>query len=178
MKRTSTLFAAAAAIVLAAPSTAAAASSTQQQKIASVQYLVGAWKCTHTVGTFSGTYTTSYTNTLGNLWLKQTYDFPPRQMQENGQAVQAEYLIGYDERRQGWVRFGAMSTGDYFAIRMNETGDGWAWKYVTFFVRKTPEMPGSDATFTKKSDSEYVIDGPGYEKDGTLVREHHICKKS
>jgi outer membrane lipoprotein-sorting protein len=53
--------------------------ATAQQKMASVQYLVGSWHCHHTVGTFSGTYTTTYTRALGDLWLKQTYDFPPTQ---------------------------------------------------------------------------------------------------
>ena len=93
-------------------------------------------------------------------------------------AVHAEYFMGYDERRQAWVRFGVMSTGQYFAIRMTETGDsGWSWKYVSFFRTQNPETPGSDATFTKKSDSEYAVDGPSYEQNGTRVTEHHVCKK-
>jgi hypothetical protein len=37
------------------------------QKIASIDYLVGTWSCAHTVGTFSGKYTTTYTKVLGNL---------------------------------------------------------------------------------------------------------------
>jgi hypothetical protein len=177
MKRNLGLLAAVAAMCLAAPFYAYAA-PTARQKIASVQYLVGTWSCAHTVGTFSGTYTTTYANALDNLWLKQTYDFPAKQMGENEQAVHAEYLMGYDEGRQAWVRFGGMSTGQYFAIRMTETGDsGWSWKYVSFFKRQSPETPGSDATFTKKSQSEYAVDGPTYKKDGTPVTEHHICKK-
>jgi hypothetical protein len=165
--------------LLAASTAAAAAAPSAKQKIASVQYLVGTWNCAHTVGTFSGTYTTTYTSVLGNLWLRQTYDFPPRQMAESGPAERAEFLMGYDERREAWVRFGALSTGQYFAIRMTETaGGGWAWKYVSFFPRKTPETPGSDATFTKKSETEYVVDGPSYPQGGTQVTEHHICKKS
>lgn len=52
------------------------------------------------------------------------------------------------------MRFGAISTGQYFAIRTTEIGDGgWPWKYISVF-RTQPEAPGSDATFTKKSDSE------------------------
>lgn len=177
MRRNLELFAAVAAMFLAASSASAAA--TAKQKMASAQYLVGTWSCAHTVGTFSGTYKTTYANALGNLWLRQTYDFPPRQMQENEAAEQAEYLMGWDDRREAWVRFGGMSTGMYFAIRMTDTGDGgWAWKYVSFFKRSTPETPGADATFTKKSDTEYVIDGPTYPKDGKPVTEHHVCKKT
>src|SRR5262249_32630312 len=124
------------------------------------------------------TYTTTYANTLGNLWLEQTYDFPPRQMGENAEAVQGKFFIGYDERRQAWVRFGALGTGDYFANRMTEEGDGvWAWKYVSLFPRRTPETPGSDATFTRKSDTEYEVSGPSYEQKGVRVTEHHVCKK-
>src|SRR5438445_8399546 len=123
MRRNPGLFAAVAAAFFAA-STCADASPAVQQKIASVQYLVGTWNCAHTVGTFSGTYTTTYAKALGDLWLKQTYDFPPAQTAEREPAVQGEWLMGYDERRQAWVRFGAMSTGQYFAIRMTDTGDG------------------------------------------------------
>jgi len=143
-----------------------------------VQYLVGTWNCAHTVGTFTGTYKTTYSKAVGGVWLKQTYDFPAGQAVESEPAVQAEWLMGYDERRQAWVRFGAMSTGQYFAIRMTDTGDnGWSWKYVSFFTTQQPERPGSDATFTKKSDSEYVVDGPSYEQKGTRVTEHNLCNK-
>ena len=158
--------------------TCAAASSAAQQKISSVQYLVGTWNCAHTVGAFSGTYTTTYAKALGDVWLKQTYDFPPEQTAAIEPAVHAEYFMGYDERRQAWVRFGVMSTGQYFAIRMTETDNsGWSWKYVSFFKTQNPETPGSDATFAKKSDSEYAVDGPSYEQNGTRVTEHHVCKK-
>ena len=57
MKPNPALFAAVAAAFLAA-ATYADASPAAQQKIGSVQYLVGTWNCAHTVGTFSGTYTT------------------------------------------------------------------------------------------------------------------------
>lgn len=163
-----------------AVSTAGAAPTvpTPREKIASLQYLVGIWSCAHTVGTFSGTYKTTYAAALGGLWLRQTSDFPPRQFGEKGDAVRAEFLMGYDEMRQAWVRFGVLSTGQYFAIRMTDAGDGgWSWKYVSFFKRSTPETADSDATFSKKSNSEYVVDGPSYEEDGKPVREHHVCKK-
>jgi hypothetical protein len=176
MKRNLGLFAAAAALSLAA-SPSAHAAATAQQKLASVQYLVGTWNCTHTVGTFSGPYKTTYTSSPGDLFLTQIYDFPPAQPEEKGQAVHGEFIMGYDEGRQSWVRFGAMSTGRYFAIRMTDTDTGWAWKYVSFFKRTTPETPEPDATFTRKSDTEYVVDGPTYKKDGATVTEHHICKK-
>src|SRR5437868_1441860 len=117
MKQNLVLVAAAAATFFAA-CTCAAASSAAQQKISSVQYLVGTWNCGHTVGTFSGIYTTTYAKVLGDLWLKQTYDFPPKESAKIEPAVHAEYFMGYDERRQAWVRFGVTSTGQYFAIRM------------------------------------------------------------
>ena len=131
MRRNLDLFAAVAATFFAARAWVDAAPAAQQ-KIASVQYLVGTWNCAHTVGTFSGTYTTTYAKALGDLWLKQTYDFPPTQTAESEPAVHAEYF---------------------------------------------PEAPGSDATFTKKSDSEYAVDGPSYEQNGTRVTEHHVCRK-
>jgi hypothetical protein len=62
--------------------------------------------------------------------------------------------MGYDEARKAWVRFFAMSNGQYFPIRMTETGNGWAWKYVSFFKTQKPETPGSDAMLTRKSDTE------------------------
>ena len=176
MRRTLKWLAAVVMTFLAVSSAQAAPAA--RQKIASMQYLVGTWSCAHTVGTFSGTYKTTYANALGNLWLRQISDFPPQQFGEKGDAVRAEFLMGYDERRQAWVRFGVLSTGQYFAIRMTDAGDGgWSWKYVSFFKRSTPETADSDATFTKKSDSEYVVDGPSYEEDGKPVREHHVCKK-
>ena len=168
-----------AAVVMAfLAGSSAHAAPTARQQIASLQYLVGTWSCAHTVGTFSGTYKTTYAEALGGLWLRQITDFPTRQFGEKGDAVRAEFLMGYDERRQAWVRFGVLSTGQYFAIRMTDAGDGgWSWKYVSFFKRSTPETADSDATFTKKSDAEYVVDGPSYEEDGKPVREHHVCKK-
>jgi hypothetical protein len=177
IRRTLKWLAAVAATLLAGSSAYAAPSA--REKMASVQYLVGTWSCAHTVGTFSGTYKTTWANALGNLWLRQSYDFPPKQFGDKGDAVRAEFLVGYDEGRQAWVRFGVLSTGQYFAIRMTDTGDGgWSWKYVSFFKRSQPETVDPDATFTKRSNSEYVVDGPSYEEDGKPVREHHVCKKT
>jgi hypothetical protein len=153
-------------------------SATAQEKMASVDYLVGTWSCDHTVGTFAGKYTTTYTKDLGNLWLKQRYDFPATQFSGHTEpAVTAEVFMGYDERRQAWVRFFVNSMGQYFAIRMTDTSNGWTWKYVSFFPRKQPETPDADATFTKKSDKEYTIDGPTYPENGITVTEHHSCRK-
>jgi hypothetical protein len=149
---------------------------TAKEKMATVNYLLGSWSCSHTVGAFSGKYTTTYTKVLGDLWLKQTYDFPPHQFGDNEAAVTAEALIGYDEDRGQWVRFFASSHGEYFSIRMKDIGDGWAYRYVSFFGSK-PEKAGADATFTKKSDTEYLIDGPTYPENGTQVTEHHNCHK-
>ena len=147
------------------------------QKVASAQYLMGTWSCEHNVGSFAGRYKTTYTTVQGNLWLRQTYEFLATPTQP---AKYAEALMGYDERRQAWVRFLVLSTGEYFAMRMTETSaGGWSWKYVSFFPTQKPESPNSDATLTKKSDTEYAIDGPSYPENGTgpIVTEHHICKK-
>jgi hypothetical protein len=143
----------------------------------SVRWLVGTWNCHHTVGDFSGDYSTTYSRVLGGLWLRQTYEFPPDRDDPSGR--QADSLIGFDPRRNYWIRFFAMSNGDWFATRMTETGKGWAWKYVSLSsdkVRK-PETPDPDATFTQRSDSEYTIEGPSYEKAGGRVTEHHVCRK-
>ena len=107
MKRSFALPIAVAAMILAAPFHEGAASRAQQkkatarEKMASVDYLVGNWSCAHTVGTFSGKYNTTYTKVLGDLWLKQTYDFPPKQFGGSNELlpVTAEALIGYDEGR-------------------------------------------------------------------------------
>jgi hypothetical protein len=162
------------AVVLTSASCASAA---RQQKIASMQYLVGKWHCSHVVGTFSGDYTTTYANVPGDMWLRQKYDFPATPMQA---AWQAEAIMGYDEKRDAWVRFLVLSTGPYFVMRMTETADGgWSWKYVSLFPTQRAETPGSDATLTKKSDVEYTVEGPSYKENGTgpLVTEHHVCRK-
>lgn len=139
-----------------------------------VDYLIGTWDCAHTVGNFSGTYRTSYAKVLGGKWLQQTYEFAG---QKDDPASTAVALMGFDDRRQTWVRFFANSKGQYFPIRMTDTGTGWAWKYSTFFTRSTPETPGPDAMITRKSDTEYEIQGPSYPKDGVQVTEHHVCRK-
>jgi hypothetical protein len=168
-----------AVVAVAALITTGAWAESAPDKMTSMEYLVGTWTCAHTVGDFSGTYRTSYSRVLGGAWLRQTYEFPPKQFGANDPSVSAEFLIGYDPRRQAWVRFGAISTGQYFAIRMTEMPNGgWAYKYVSFFNRQQPETPESDATFTKKSDSEYVVDGPSYPENGVRVTEHHVCRKS
>jgi len=48
---------------------------------------------------------------------------------------------------------------------------------VSFFNRQQPETSDSDATFTKKSDSEYVVEGPSYPKNGVRVTERHRAGK-
>ena len=183
MKRNSALSIAVAATILTAlvypeaASTAPQKTATAQQKMASVNYLLGTWSCGHQVGTFSGHYKTTYTMALGNLWLKQTYDFPPQQFGGSNEAtVTAEALMGYDERQGQWVRFFATSTGEYFPLRMKETADGWEYRYISFFGSK-PETAEADAKFTKKSDSDYLIDGPTYPDNGKQVTEHHSCHK-
>jgi len=150
---------------------------TAKEKMATVEYLVGSWTCGHTVGTFSGKYTTKYAKVLGDRWLKQSYDFPSGNFGDETQAaVTGEALIGYDEDRGAWVRFFATSHGEYFPIRLKETNNGWAYTYISMF-KNIKEKPEADATFTKKSDTEYVIEGPTYPDNGKMVTEHHTCHK-
>ena len=155
--------------------TAAVPPAAAPQQFSMADYLVGTWECAHTVGTFSGTYKTSYAKVLDGKWLQQAYDFAG---QKDDPASTAMALMGFDERRQEWVRFFANSKGQYFPIRMTDTGNGWAWKYSTFFTRKTPETPGPDATITRKSDMEYEIQGPTYPQNGVTVTEHHVCRRT
>ncbi len=151
---------------------------TAEQKMASVDYLIGTWTCAHTVGTFSGTYTTTYSRALGDRWLRQIWNFPAEKTSERiTPAISAEALIGYDEARQMWVRFFANSLGRHFETRLTDVPNGWTYKYTTFFTRANPETPEPDATFTKKSDADYTIDGPTYPKGDALVTEHHMCHK-
>ena len=111
-------------------------------------------------------------------WLKQSWDFPAQNAGNGNQGpVTAESLMGYDERRQSWVRFFANSLGQHFEIRMTDTPNGWAFKYVSFFPRKRPETADPDAIFAKKSDTEYTVDGPTYPQGATRVTEHHTCRK-
>lgn len=161
------------ALTLAAAPVYAAESA--RQELASRQYLVGTWNCTFTVGTTAGRYSTTWSTVLDGHWLKQTYD---QRSTANVEGFRAEYLIGYDEVRHGWVRFGAMTTGQYFAIRMADTPNGWGWNYVSLFPRHRPPSRGFDATFTKRSNVEYTVDGPTYPKNGVSVTEHHICMKA
>jgi hypothetical protein len=144
--------------------------------IESHRYLIGTWTCTYSVGDQRGSYSTTWSTALDGLWFRQTYDQP---QQARADAFKAEYLIGYDERHRQWVRFGAMTTGQYFAIRMTETPTGWGWKYVSFFPRTRPESAEYDATLTRKSDALYAVDGPTYPNaSGTMVTEHHVCRKT
>jgi hypothetical protein len=167
MKRSATGLMVVTTMLLAVPSPARA-QATVQQEMQFAQFLVGTWNCAHTVGDFSGTYTTTVASALGNRWLRQTYDFPAT---SEGAAVRSEYFIGYDPRGQRWLRLGAMSDGMYFAMVAKRTGDTWSWGYV---------LPGTtgNAVYTKKSDTEFTVDGPSYPSNGKTVTEHHTCRKA
>jgi hypothetical protein len=132
------------------------------------QFLVGTWSCSHTVGDFSGTYTTTITNTLGNRWLRQTYDFPASASRP---AIQGEFFFGYDPRNKHWLRTGAMSDGLYFTMVGVLRDNAWYYGYV---------LPGAAGTavYTKKSNSAYTVDGPSYPENGRTVTEHHSCRKT
>jgi hypothetical protein len=156
------------ATLFLAASVSAQGPPTAPQERQAAQFLVGTWRCSHTVGAFSGTYTTTFAPAFAGVWLRQSYDFP---VTGEGGAAQAEYFIGYDARRDGWVRFGAMSTGQYFAMLGKRVDNVWSWNYVL------PGLFGS-AVYTKKSDTEFTVDGPSYPENGKPVTEHHICRKS
>ncbi len=174
MNRIGVAAASAAAIVLSLGGPTGA--TTAQQAIASRAYLIGNWSCTFTVGDEGGSYRTTWTPTLGGLWIKQTIDQPA---QPRAQAFTAEYLVGYDERRGQWVRFGAMTTGQYFVIRMADTPEGWGWTYVGLFRNSRPPSQQYDTIFSRTSDESYRIDGPTYpDAKGMVVTEHHRCSKT
>jgi hypothetical protein len=155
---------------------AVAGLTSARSAIESHRYLIGTWTCTYTVGDEGGSYSTTWSSVLDRLWFKQTYDQPK---QPRAGAFTAEYFIGYDERRGQWVRFGAMSTGQYFVIRMTDTPTGWGWKYVSLFRAPGADSSPYDATFTRKSDALYTVDGPTYPNErGAIVTEHHVCKKN
>jgi hypothetical protein len=177
MKRTARLLAVLAVFVTFAPVVRAQDATTARSELASRSFLLGTWHCRFTVGKEDGAYVTTWAKVLDGLWLRQTYDQPK---QPRAAPFKAEYLIGYDERYRQWVRFGAMTTGQYFAIRMTDDGHGgWGWKYESFFPRKNPEAAGYDARFTRKSDAVYLVDGPTYPNEtGSLVTEHHVCRKA
>jgi hypothetical protein len=152
-------------------------SPAQSSEIASRRFLIGTWHCTFTVGNEGGSYSTTWSTVLGGLWLRQTYDQPK---QARASAFKADYLVGYDPDRRGWVRFGAMTTGQYFTIRMVDTGNGgWGWTYVSLFGgRRSTPRPDYDARFVRRNDALYTIDGPTYENESHVtVTEHHVCHK-
>jgi hypothetical protein len=167
MRRHLALLAAVAATLFAAPSPVVADSS-PKHALGEVRYLVGTWTCRHTVGDFSGTYRTSFSTALEGEWLKQRYDFPAT---KDTPAWYGEFFFGYDGRVPRWVRFGAMSTGQYFGMVSKDAGVARiTWQY---------RLPGAgSATWTKRSDSEFSIEGPSYPENGKLVTEHHVCRKA
>ncbi len=166
MHRTSPTLVVFAVVLIAAPASAQTM-PTAQQEMQSAQFLVGKWSCTHTVGDFSGTYTTTYASVLGSAWLEQTYDFP---VTREDAAVHADYFLGYDIRVDRWVRFGAHSNAQYYGMLGTRADNVWSWSYVL------PGLSGR-AVWTKKSDAEYTVDGPSYPANGKRVTEHHSCRK-
>jgi hypothetical protein len=168
--RQSTVLLIAILFVLAAGTVPVGASATPSTEMATAQFLVGKWSCLHTTDSEqAGMYTTTYASVLGDRWLKQTFDFPAT---TTDPALQGEWILGYDVKRQRWVRFGAMSDGLYFAMFGSRSGDTWSWSYV---------LPGQSeevaTTYTKTSDSQYKVDGPSYPVNGRMITEHHLCNK-
>lgn len=157
------------AVALFVPHSGSAATSGDEAE-KSLQFFLGTWNCAHRVGDFSGTYVTTYSQGFGDGWLRQVYDFPATAKEP---AVRAEYFLRYDDRISRWVRFGAHTNGMYFGMRAKDPPDTSVWSY-------TYVLPGggADAIWTKKSDSEYTVDGPSYPENGKTVTEHHMCKKA
>ena len=168
MTRTSIVLLAIATVLAAGPASAQTRPTAQEQEeMRAAQFLVGKWNCAHTVGDFSGTYTTTYTSALGGTWIEQLYDFPAA----GGDApVHAEYFLSYDGRLPQWVRFGAHSNAQYYGMVGKRVDNVWSWSYVL------PGRSGS-VVWTKKSDTEYTVDGPTYPANGKMVTEHHTCRK-
>ena len=147
---------------------------TPREAINQHAYLIGTWKCSFTVGDEGGVYATTWSRVLDGMWLEQTYD---QKRQPHAEYFRARYFVGYDPRYSQWVRFGVMTTGQYFLIRMIDTPGGWGWKYAGIFKTRPPK-PEYDAVFTRKSDTYYRVDGPTYPGDkGAMVTEHHQCRK-
>lgn len=165
-----------AALLLAAVALLAEAPASRSD-IASRTFLVGTWHCSFTVGDEAGNYSTTWSRILDGRWLRQTLDQPK---QARAPWFQGEFLVGYDPDRRQWVRFGAVSTGQYFAMRMVDDGaGGWNVTYVSLFGRRQ-SLPstGYDARFVRKSDTLYTIDGPTYPNaENVTVTEHHVCHK-
>jgi len=157
-------------LVLFAVSPSSAVAANVPQEMTAAEFLIGTWNCRHTFGDDGGIYTTTYEKALDGMWLRQQYDFAATRTEP---AMQGEYFIGYDERVGRWIRIGAMSDALYFAMVGTRTGDVWSWGYV---------LPGKTASgavlYTKKSDTEYVVDGPTYPRNGTPITEHHWCTKA
>ena len=148
-----------------------------RNEIASRTFLAGTWRCSFTVGDEAGNYSTTWSSVLDGRWLRQTFDQPK---QARAPWFQGEFLVGYDPDRREWVRFGAVSTGQYFAMRMIDDGaGGWNVTYVSLLGRRrSSPPPGYDARFVRESDTMYTIDGPTYPNaQNVTVTEHHVCHK-
>jgi hypothetical protein len=156
------------AAVFATAPVSAQTHASDKDEMQLAQFLVGKWSCKHTVGDFSGTYTTTYTSAMGGAWIEQVYDFPATGSEA---PVHAEYFLSYDGRIPQWVRFGAHSNAQYYGMVGERLGNIWSWNYVL------PGRSGS-VVWTKKSDTEYAVDGPSYPQAGKLVTEHHTCIKA
>ncbi len=155
------------ATVLAVVPASAQTRAHDKDEMQFAQFFVGKWDCKHTVGDFSGTYTTTYTSALGGEWIEQVYDFPAT---ASDASVHADYFLGYDVRVNQWVRFGAHSNAQYYGMLGTRADNVWSWSYVL------PGLSGR-AVWTKRSDTEYAVDGPTYPQNGRLVTEHHTCRK-
>jgi len=167
MDRTYVTLVGIAAVFATAPVSAQTRAS-DKDEMQLAQFLVGKWNCKHTVGDFSGTYTTTYTSAMGGAWIEQVYDFPATASEA---PVHAEYFLSYDGRIPQWVRFGAHSNAQYYGMVGERLGNIWSWNYVL------PGRSGS-VVWTKKSDTEYAVDGPSYPQAGKMVTEHHTCTKA
>ncbi len=166
MNRTSIVSMAIATVLAAGPASAQTRPK-DKEEMQFAQFFVGRWDCKHSVGDFSGIYSTTYTPTMGNAWIEQVYDFPAT---GSDAPVHADYFLGYEARVNQWVRFGAHSNAQYYGMLGTRADNVWSWSYVL------PGLSGR-AVWTKQSDTEYTVDGPTYPANGKMVTEHHTCRK-
>src|SRR5262249_7714141 len=103
------------ALLTALSLSTAAAADEAQTHAAAYAYLIGTWQCAHQVGDFSGRYTTTYAKTLGDHWIRQTYEFEGAPGKPNWQA---EALMTWVASKREWARLLALSGGEQFSMRL------------------------------------------------------------
>jgi hypothetical protein len=77
------------------------------------------------------------------------------------------------------VRFGAMTTGQYFVIRMTDLGRQLGLEVREPLSYQEARDRGIRRDVRAKSNTLYAVDGPTYPNErGAMVTEHHLCHKA